>query len=323
MGSENAFFSPITGTKNKIINGDMRVSQRGTSFTIGQTGGGYTLDRYYIECNHDAGNITISQAADGPNSNFRYSFKLTNAAGNDTSIAAGQYIDFQHRLEGYNLVPLLSNKVTLSFWVKSSKTGTYYAGFRNVGVDRSYVGEYIISSANTWEFKTITIDVGAVSGGTWNYINGVGLYITFSLACGSTYQTTAGAWQTGNYFSTSNQTNWLNETNNTFYITGIQLEQGSQATSFEQRSFATEEFLCLRYFEILQGYIVGGLDANYNYWAQWCFKTRMRGTPIITAAGGSYHVPYTISPNEYTFYQTLGSGVSAYLTPGTTADAEL
>jgi hypothetical protein len=338
LRADGAWAPPAGGAaapKNVAINGKMDFAQRGTSFTIGQTGGSYTLDRYYAECNHDAGNITITQDTAVPNGEFANSIKLTNSAGNDTSIAAGQYFDFQQRIEGYSVKPLTTSSVTISFWVRSSKTGTYCVSLRNAGADRSYVAEYTITAANTWEKKTITIDLSAVSGGTWNYTNGVGLYLTFALAAGSTYQGAAGSWQSTNIFATLNQVNWLNETN-TFYLTGLQVEEGAAANDFEHRPYDEEKRLCQRYYAKSGGGFTdaitffGAGTASSNFIASQVLPVEMRNAPTLSYANesASYFdtttTTYVSSAAGFSAYRncTATTGVT-YWSSSWTADAEL
>lgn len=286
---DNGLMTPF---RNKIINGCMRLAQRGTSFTVGQAAGAYTLDRWLSINDHDAGNLTVSQVL--RYDHLQNSMSLTNAAGNDTSIGAGQYCFFEHRVEGYNIVPLRVGKMTLSFSVYSNKTGIYSVVFRNGVNNRTYVAEYTINAVNTWENKSILCDLSAgIVSGTWNYTNGQGLFITFPLAVGSTYKTSIlNTWQSTNYLASTNQVNWLNEQNNTFYITGVQLEAGPVATDFEQRSFADELRYCQRYFckTYNQSEAPGTASASSNgAWGLnrtngdvslcWSFPVTMRASP--------------------------------------------
>jgi hypothetical protein len=332
--------SPLS-MKNKIINGCMRLAQRGTSFVTGNYAA-YTLDRWVQQNSHDAGNITTSRDTSIPNNNFQYSLKVTNAAGNDTSIGAAQFALLNQRVEGYNIVPLRSGIFSLSFWVRSSKTGIYCVSFVNAGQDRSYVCEYTINTANTWEYKTVFCDLSAVSGGTWNYEDGIGLTAWFSLACGSTYQTTKDVWQTGVYLATANQVNWLNETSNTFYLTGVQLEAGG-ASSFEVRDFGDELRLGQRYYTKMGFELSGGgwpimiayfLSGNYTG-TNYNFPVRMRAVPVVTKVG-TWTVNNCAQPvvggwgQDGFMLQALGTNTTmGYFyaqtdaTAGVTADAEL
>jgi hypothetical protein len=136
--------------------------------------------------------------------------------------------------------------VTLSFWVYSSLTGTFGGAVRNSAANRSYPFTYTISAANTWEQKSITI-AGDTSG-TWLTTNGIGLRLQFGLGVGTTYSTTANAWAAGNFLSATGATSVVGTSGATFYITGVQLEKGSTATSFDYRPYGTELQLAQRYY---------------------------------------------------------------------------
>ena len=276
--------------KNAIINGDMRIAQRGTSFP-GMTLG-YTLDRWkYSRSGITVHTVTqenkTASDANTPTEQFENSIKLDCTTA-DASIAAGDYSILYQSIEGYNFKKFVDQTATLSFWIKAGKTGTMCIGFGNSVGDRSYVAEVTINVANTWEKKTITLDFD-YSGGTWDYINGAGLYLYFTLMAGSTYQTTADAWQTGNYFATSNQTNFCDNADATcdVYITGIQLELGDTATDFEFLDFGTELALCERYYTKGDGWDSGLLWSGYcrngsNYYVNKVFSVEMRVAPSIT-----------------------------------------
>ena len=240
---------PSVFNKNLIINGDFEIAQRGTSFISASPN--YTLDRWAYGKNgtmvHD-----ITQETDTPSvaESGRYignSIKVDCTTA-DASIAAGDYCFLGQYIEGYNFRKIAQKKFILSFWVKATKTGTYCVAFINSNYDRSYTSEYTINTSNTWEFKTITVDASP-SAGTWNYSNGSGLRVEFALACGSTRHTTANAWNTGDFLSTSNQVNACDSASNDFYLAGVQVEAGSVATEFEKRNIQQEIELCQRYYE--------------------------------------------------------------------------
>lgn len=245
LASRNDLFA----YRNKIINGGMDISQRGTSFAAAASGS-YSLDRWQFG-NASAGVVTITQQADAPSSNeFQNSLRVAVTTA-DTSIAAGDLAVITQSIEGYNVRDLIGKTFTLSFWVRSSKTGTHCVAFRNNtsgSPDRAWIAEYTINAANTWEQKTITVSGGLITAGTWNWTTGAGLGVSFTLAAGSTYQTTAGAWQTGSYVATANQVNCLDSNTNIFAVTGVQLEIGSVATPFEHRPYGMELALCQRYY---------------------------------------------------------------------------
>jgi hypothetical protein len=214
------------------------------------------------------------------------------------SIGAGDYFLFRHNIEGFNTADLAwgtasAATVTLSFWVRSSLTGTFGGAVQNSAQNRSYPFSYTISAANTWEQKSITI-AGDTSG-TWiGATNGIGLQLNLSLGTGSTFSGTAGAWAaSGLIFSATGATSVVGTNGATFYITGVQLEKGSTATSFDYRPYTTELQLCQRYYQF-----VGGNTGDLNSIAlrsyttsgsyvgnQYMFPVQMRASPTMTISG--------------------------------------
>ena len=237
------------GLRNRVINGKMDIAQRGTSFAA-IASGAYSLDRWVWNA-ITSGVVTISQQADAPSSNeFQSSLRVAVTTA-DASIAAGDIAAIVQRIEGYNVRDLIGRTFTLSFWVRSSKTGIHCVSFFNnasATPDRSYILEYAVNAANTWEQKSVTVSGGLITAGTWDWTNGSGLGVRFALAAGATFQTTAGAWQTGPSAATANQVNCLDTIGNIFAITGVQLEAGNVATPFEHRPIGFELGLCQRYF---------------------------------------------------------------------------
>jgi hypothetical protein len=240
----------LQGFRNRIINGDMRIDQRnaGASVTLGSTES-FVVDRWKAWEATD-GAATAQQSTTVPNG-FVNSFLWTTTTA-DASLGATQYGAIGHVIEGFNIADLgwgtaNAKTVTLSFWVRSSLTGTFGGALSNIDVDRSYPFTYSISAANTWEQKSVTIS-GDTSG-TWLTDNGSGLRIYFGLGVGSTYSGTAGAWAGSQFLSATGAVSVIGTLNATWYITGVQLEVGSVATPFERRPFGTELALCQRYFE--------------------------------------------------------------------------
>jgi hypothetical protein len=277
---------PLSGNRNKIINGDMTISQRGTSFVSPATAT-YNLDRFLWGQGGTMA-VTITQSTDVPNNTFQNSLKVDVTTAN-TPLAAGQNCGIIQRIEGYNVRDLIGQTFTLSFWVKSPKTGVHCVSFRNGSVDRSYVLEYTVISANTWEYKTVTVVGGLITGGTWDWTNGIGLAVRFDLGSGTTFQTTAGSWQVGNLLSTSNQVNVMDNVANDFFLTGVQLEVGTVATPFERRPYGTELVLCQRYFYIGEFAITNGAtSASGQILAGRAYHpVEMRITPNITFITGT------------------------------------
>jgi hypothetical protein len=276
---------PLSGARNIIINGDMRIDQRnaGASFTItGDTD--YTLDRWRCRTYGGTGRFSVQQDSSSPNS-IDPSAKLT-VTTTDTSGTYGYA--FSQRVEGYNFSPFaygtaVAKTATISFWVRSSVTGTYCFSIRNGDGDRSYVAEYSISSADTWEYKTITFTGDTT--GTWLTTNGIGALLEWSLGVQTAKQTTTGSWQSGNYVGTSNQIDWISNAGATFYITGVQLESGSVATPFERRSYGQELALCQRYYSTFPAALfgfpcpsTGGFAISQIY----PFAHRMRVAPTVS-----------------------------------------
>ena len=273
------------GIKNRIINGDMRVWQRATSVT-GSTGYN-SVDRWDI--NGTTSTLNVAQSTDAP-AGFTYSTAITVGT---ASSASGAYSYMVQQIEGYNWADLNYGSAsaatsTLSFWVKSSVTGTYGLSFRNTSSARFYTTTYTINSANTWEQKTITI-TGDTSG-TWLKTNGSGFSVFWDLGIGSTYSSASNnAWSTvgSNYFGVTSTTKLASTSGATFYITGIQLEKGSTATQFDYRSFGTELQLCQRYTWVTNSDSIstGIGNGGTNPWCNIVIPIPMRATPTLAVTG--------------------------------------
>jgi hypothetical protein len=240
----------LQGFRNRIINGDMRIDQRNAGVAINLASTPFGVDRFgaAVTTALFTGNGTIGQSTVAP-AGFTNSLLWTQTTG--VTPSASQIGTIYQGIEGNNIADFGfgtadAKQVTLSFWVRSSITGTYCAGLRNGDTDRSYIAEYSVSAANTWEYKTITI-AGDTSG-TWTTDNTAGIYITWDLGSGSNSNTTAGSWAAGNFRNTTNQVSFVGNSGATFYITGVQLEAGSVATPFERRPYGTELALCQRYY---------------------------------------------------------------------------
>ena len=319
----------LAGLRNRIMNGKMDIAQRGTSFAA-IASAAYSLDRW-IDFYVTTAVATISQQADFPSNNeFQSSLRVAITTA-DTSIAAGDFFTVNQVIEGYNVRDLIGRTFTLSFWVRSSKTGTHCVTFQNDGINRSFIAEYTISAANTWEQKSITVTGGLITAGTWNWTNGRGLLVGWVLASGSTYQTTANAWQTGNFLATSAQVNCLDTIGNIFAITGVQLEAGSVATTFEQRPYGMELALCQRYF-----YASGGAGFAYFHLSIPSTASNgrylpialppMRASPTVAIFGGGSIAATVISSQDKTmisFNIDAGNTTSTQAFENFTASAEV
>jgi len=290
-------FSQTGPFKNRIINGDMRIDQRNAGAT--QTALGFSVDRWFTQGASGTGIYSSVRSTTAP-AGFTNSLLLTVTTA-DASIAAGDVYYLGHSVEGFNTADLSLGTVdaksfTLSFWVRSSIAGTYAVRFANSVANRSYVAQYTINAANTFEYKTIT--VAGDTSGTWLTDNSLGLNILWALGAGSTWETTPGSWTAGNFVSTSAATEWVSTSGATFYITGVQLEAGSVATPFERRSYGQELALSQRYY-----YFIGKDGTNAAFGAGFTTGTtgfiygalpvEMRTAPTISHTGTLSDISFT------------------------------
>lgn len=278
--SDGVSSSGLYGFKNRLINSAMVIDQRNAGASV-TPNGTYTLDRWYA-VNSQTGKFSVQQVTDAP-TGFANSLKITSLSA--YSITSGDYFDIAQSIEGFNIADLgwgtaSAKTVTLSFWTKSSLTGTFGGVIRNASYDYNYPFTYTISSANTWEYKTVTI-TGATSG-TWLTTNGIGASVWFGLGVGSTYSGTAGAWGTlVGASSATGATSVVGTNGATFYITGVQLEKGSTATSFDYRPYGTELALCMRYYQQTNSFTAVGVSASSNIYGIVTFPVTMRSSPSI------------------------------------------
>jgi hypothetical protein len=272
--------------KNAIINGRMDLAQGGTSFPA-IVNGAYSLDQWQLGYVSSAV-ITTSQQLDATfPSEFQYCLQhqVTTA---DASIAAGDACYAQTQIEGYNARQFIGKPTTLSFWVRSAKTGVHCIQLLNGVGDRSYVLEYTVAVANTPQKVTVSVPNGLITAGTWNWTNGSGLVIRFALSAGTTFQTSPNAWQTGNFLATTNQVNVLDTVGNIFAITGVQLEVGSVATTFEHRPYWQELALCQRYYQIVGNGFSGAANGSTTSLVLYgTLPVTMRANPTFTGVAGA------------------------------------
>jgi len=262
-GSSNVTF------RNRIINGAMVFDQRNAGASVTPASGTYTLDRW-LTYQSVASKFSVQQNAGAVTPPIGFGNYLGATSLSSYAVLSGDYYLIQQMIEGFNTVDLAfgtanAKTVTLSFWVYSSLTGTFGGVLNNSAGNRSYPFTYTISTANTWEQKTIT--VAGDTSGTWiGATNGIGLMVRFGLGVGTTYSGTAGAWAGATYFSATGATSVVGTNGATFYITGVQLEAGTTASPFEYRQYGTELALCQRYYEnnYSTGYAVGSA-ASYPY----------------------------------------------------------
>jgi hypothetical protein len=285
----------------------MRIDQRNAGASVTPTSLAYTVDRWAAAEQTD-GSITVQRSTTAP-AGFANSLLVTVTSA-DASLGATQYAVIDQPIEGTNVDDLAwgtasAKTVTLSFWVRSSVTGTFGGSIQNSAQDRSYPFSYTISSANTWEQKSITI-AGDTSG-TWLTTTGTGLAVWFSLAAGSTYSGTSGAWGGALYFAPTSATNLLATNGATFYITGVQLETGSVATPFERRSYGQELALAQRYYQLLEGF-TGTSYSTSTIGVGAVFRTEMRASPTVSATA-AIQITYP-GVNDYTQSSANASIVS-------------
>ena len=237
------------GFRNRIINGDMRIDQRNAGASVTPTNAAYAIDRFVNNLTQ-ASKFSVQQSTTAP-AGFSNSMLVTSLSA--YSITSTDNFQFEQRVEGFNFADMAwgtasASAVTLSFWVRSSLTGTFGGSLRNNSGDRSYPFTYSISAANTWEQKTVTI--AGDTTGTWvGGTNGIAVRVGFSLGTGSTLSGTAGAWAGANYLSATGATSVVGTNGATFYITGVQLEAGSVASPFERRDYGRELMMCQRYYQ--------------------------------------------------------------------------
>ena len=247
--------TPSVNMKNRIINGAMVIDQRNAGASVTPTSTQYITDRWALYCNQSS-KFSVQQNAGSVTPPVGFTNYLGATSLSAYSVGSSDFFMFGHRIEGFNTADLNwgtanAKTVTLSFWVRSSLTGTFGGSFVNSAGDRSYPFTYTISAANTWEQKSIT--VAGDTSGTWLTTNGIGISVFFGLGTGSTWAGTAGSWSSNYYFTATGATSVVGTNGATFYITGVQLEVGSTATSFDYRPYGTELNLCLRYYYKLGG----------------------------------------------------------------------
>jgi hypothetical protein len=287
----------FNGFKNRIINGAMVIDQRNAGASVTPSSGNYTLDRWKYQATQSS-KVTIQQSTTAP-SGFGFSLLVTSSS--SYSVTSTDEFEITQPIEGFNTADLAwgtasAQAVTVSFWVRSSLTGTFGGAIGNNAFNRSYPISYTINAANTWEQKTVTI-AGDTSG-TWvGATNGIGLYLYLALGAGSTKSGTAGSWSGNYYVSATGATSVVGTNGATFYITGVQLEKGSTATSFDYRPYSTELALCQRYTlrQTLNNYVgfrdssssTGALQIGIIYLPMRASPSFTRISDNITLTGGT------------------------------------
>jgi len=297
--------------KNLIQNGSFVVAQRGTSFTGLGTAAAYTLDRWKVDINGSPqARVTITQDTDVPSGQgFASSLKIDVTTA-ESAVAAGETFHVFQNIEAQNLQLLAYNTASaktmaLSFWFKSPKSGTHCVTIDNQDGGSTYIREFTVASADTWEKHSVTFPGDTAAG--INNDNGTGLTLIFPLINGTTYQGTANTWTgSGTQWSTSNQQNLLDNTANNIYIAGVQLEVGSVATDFEHENYGTTLAKCQRYFRntIQQSgvnkHMFHGVAYNTTrVWMHVDFQPPMRGavTAGYTGTASQIYIRYAGGTN--------------------------
>jgi len=314
----NSQGSPF-GFKNRIINGAMVIDQRNAGANSSTTNI-YTLDRW-ITYTSQSSKFTWGQNLNSVTPPEGFTNYLGVQSSSAYSVTSSDYFVFDQCIEGFNVADLgwgqsTAKSVTLSFWVRSSLTGTFGGSVQNSASNRAYGFSYTISTANTFEYKTITI-AGDTSG-TWiGATNGTGVRLRLGFGIGSTYSGTANAWAAANYMAPTGSTNWISTSGATFYITGVQLERGSTASSFEYRSYTTELALAQRYYcrfnassagagLIAIGWAVSATATAFSI----AFPVTMRTPPTALEQSGTaahYQIVWAGAANALTSVPTFGS----------------
>jgi hypothetical protein len=285
-----------TRFKNRLINGDMTIDQRngGASLTITNTSANtYTLDRWFAY-GQQASKFSVQQNAGAVTPPVGFVNYLGVTSLSAYTVGASEVFVTGQLIEGLNVADLgwgtaNAKTITLSFWVRSSLTGTFGGALQNSAQNRAYPFSYTISAANTWEYETITI-AGDTSG-TWLTTNGVGIRLFLGLGVGSTLSGTAGAWGSTAYWSSTGATSVVGTNGATFYITGVQAEIGSAASSFEVVDYGTDLIMCQRYCYVNQasyaysGFVTGALNSGTELQGVIYYATIMRTAPSFSSSG--------------------------------------
>ena len=306
----------LQGFRNRIINGDMRIDQRNAGASVTPTASAYTIDRWLAAISQ-ASKLAVQQNAGAVLSPSGFTNYLGATSTSAYSLLSSDFFVLQHKIEGFNVADLgwgtaAASSVTLSFWVRSSLTGTFGGSFGADGT-RSYSFSYTISASNTWEYKTVIVP-GDTSG-TWNKTNQLGLTVTFGLGVGSTFSGTAGSWSASNLLSATGAVSVVGTSGATFYITGVQLEKGSVATEFERRPYGTELALCQRYYYRCTNYALGlAYNVNVTYGFGLPFPVTMRAAPTLDASGNSFEVN-TGSAGTVGVYNNVGLRLTQFSAP--------
>ena len=300
--------------KNRIINGSMVIDQRnaGASVTPNNSSTTFPVDRFYVGVSQNS-KLTAQQNAGSITPPIGFTKYLGITSSSAYSINSTDLFNIAQRIEGYNVADLNwgsanAKTVTLSFWAYSSLTGTFGGSLLGAGGARAYPFSYTISSANTWQQISITIAGDTQTGNTWNTTNGIGFGVYFSLGAGSAFQSTAGAWASGEYYSPSGCVSVVGTNGATFYITGVQLEVGSSATGFEYVNYQTSLANCQRYYE--------NIALNTPTFQEYAFQAS-----TATSAQGT--IPFKVPKRAAPTVAIIGTVYSQNASMGSSAQATI
>jgi hypothetical protein len=300
------------GFKNRIINGGMVIDQRNAGASVTPADNAYTLDRWQSRLSQ-ASKYSVQQSSTAP-AGFVNSLLVTSLSA--YTVGASEFFQIRQIIEGFNISDLgfgsaTAQSVTLSFWVRSSLTGTFGGVLSNSDGSRSYVFSYTISAANTFEQKTIVIPGDTT--GTWLTTSGGGFVVAWSLGAGATVSTAASAWNGSIFRGVTGGVSVVGTNGATFYITGVQLERGSAATSFDFRSYGTELALCQRYYYKEQANTIGNLfasgfcDSTTTTTNFFIFPVIMRANPTALEQSGT--------ASDYSVLNSSGSSIACSIVP--------
>ena len=301
------------GRKNLLINGDHNVDQRNGGSAITPTHNQKITDRWRCELAQSS-KYTAQQSGTAPDG-FRKSLKITSSSAYNPG--ASDYFLITQDIEGYTASRAAfgtssAKPVTLSFWVRSSLTGTFACSIRNKAFNRTHIKEYTISSADTWEYKTLTFP--GITDGTWETGSNQGIRVNWSLGAGTNYHATPNTTLNTNDYATAASTNVVSTNGATWYMTGAQFEIGRNATEFEYRSYGEELTLCQRYFfKLANSRLVMGYkrhDGSSNFAVNTPVPMRVAPTPSLTAGGyfTNFQSSFSTTQSSPNIYEWSESG---------------
>ena len=337
--TEETFNLVKAGRRNLLINGAMNINQRNGASSVTMphaTGGSYQLDRWAIN-EATGGSVNVNMDGDPQNyhqvQQFEKAMQIACASDN-SSLSSTENLHFFQNIEGHNMSHLgwgtkHAKPVTLSFWVKTNCAGLYNVGLENGNADRCCIRTFYQNGMHTW--NKVVLHYSGCSDGTWLTTNGCGMRVRFCLASGAQYDDgNEGQWVNSDELTAGTQVNFISSTNNRFFITGVQLEEGNSTTPFEFRSYGEELALCQRYFykPDLNSYLQPAYQYHNNHKMSLVeFPTTMRITPDVNATWGNTSAGFThyyASTSHWKAYNGSGySDSNSFYITAFQADAEL